>query len=189
MRGEPTCLGGAFFPWLSSGAGSADVGNPWGWVRWGEDSDWGVITADLLPKPFFWIMRVLFSPVWFPERFTWNAGDTELSFTVENQYNAIDLAACTLRVQQSAGGKWMTCLRDFEDIQVNCAPGATAEVRVPLQPQLLECLEKGGFGLCRFTLLDPSGYRPIATEALVMPAEGDVDVSDTPMTIGPDAVL
>ncbi|MDP7023360.1 MAG: glycoside hydrolase family 2 TIM barrel-domain containing protein [Kiritimatiellia bacterium] len=189
MRGEPTCLGGAFFPWLSCGAGSAEAGNPWGWVRWGEDCDWGVITADLLPKPFFWIMRVLLSPVWFPERLTWNPGDTELSFTVENQYNAIDLAACTLRVQQGAGGDWMTCLRSFEDIQVNCAPGARAEVRVPLQPHLLECLEKGNFGLCRFTLLDPTGYRPIAAEALVMPAEGEAGVNDTAMTIGPDAVL
>ena len=82
-------------------------------------------------------MRVLFSPVWFPERLTWNSGDTELSFTVENQYNAIDLAECTLRVQQRVGGDWMTCFRDFEDIQVNCAPGARAEVRVPVQPHLL----------------------------------------------------
>ncbi|MBM4148417.1 MAG: hypothetical protein FJ224_05185 [Lentisphaerae bacterium] len=189
MRGEPTCLGGAFFPWLSSGAGRADVGNPWGWVRWGEDCDWGVITADLLPKPFFWIMRVLFSPVWFPERITWNPGDTELSFTVENQYNAIDLAECTLRVQQGGGGTWMTCLRNFTDIKVNCAPGARAEVRVPLQPHVLKSLESGGYGLCRFTLLDPTGYRPIAAEALIVRAEGKVGKIETAMTIGPDAVL
>ncbi|MBF0246172.1 MAG: hypothetical protein HQL31_13045, partial [Planctomycetes bacterium] len=52
MRGEPTCLGGAYFPWICAGAGSGPEGNPWGWVRWAEDADWGPITADLLPKPF-----------------------------------------------------------------------------------------------------------------------------------------
>ena len=189
MRHEPTCLGGAFFPWLSSGAGSAEAGNPWGWVRWGEDCDWGVVTADLLPKPFFWIMRVLFSPVWFPERLSWTPGDTELSFTVENQYNAIDLAECTLRVQQGVGSAWMTCLRKFEDIAVTCAPGARAEVRIQLQPNVLKALQDGGFGLCRYTLLDPTGYRAVTAESLVTPAEGSAGRGDTAMTIGPDAVL
>lgn len=189
MRHEPTCLGGAFFPWLCCGAGSAEVGNPWGWVRWGEDCDWGVITADLLPKPFFWIMRVLFSPVWFPEQLIWNPDDTELSFTIENQYNAIDLKDCTLRVQQNVGSVWMTCMRKFRDIPVACAPGARAEVRIPLEPRVLQSLQNGGFGLCRFTLLDPGGYRPITAEAMVLPAANAGDQSDTAMTIGPDAVL
>ena len=41
MRAEPTCLGGAYFPWICAGAGKGPDGNPWGWVRWCEDADWG----------------------------------------------------------------------------------------------------------------------------------------------------
>ena len=76
MRGDPTCLGGAYFPWLCGAAGD----NPWGWTVWAEDNDWGVVTADLLPKPFFWALRVLFSPVWFPERLTWCRGAGKPAF-------------------------------------------------------------------------------------------------------------
>lgn len=190
MRGERTCLGGAIFPWLCCGAGRGESGNPWGWVRWGEDCDWGVVTADLLPKTFFWALRVLFSPVWFPDRLTWKPGDTELRFTIENQYNAIDLKDCTLRVQQTVGSIWMTCIRKFKDVPVVCAPGSSVEVRIPIEPHVLRNLEGGGFGLCRCTLLDPSGFRPIAAESLILPADREAEGDKTKaMTIGPDAVL
>ena len=189
MRDEPTCLGGAFFPWLCAGAGSAEAGNPWGWVRWGEDCDWGMVTADLLPKPFFWIMRVLFSPVWFPSRLTWNPGDTELRFTVQNQYNSIDLKDCTLRVQQAFGGPWMTGMRKYIDVSMACAPGDSAEIQIPLDPKVLQALQEGNFGLCRYTLLDPTGFRPITAESLILPAGGVVSDGEQAMNIGPDAVL
>ena len=189
MRAEPTCLGGAFFPWLCCGAGRGDNGNPWGWVRWGEDNDWGVVTADLLPKPFFWALRVLFSPVWFPSRLTWNPGDTELRFAVHNQYNAIDLKDCALRVQQSVGGIWMTGMRKFRDVPIACAPGASAEISIPLDPQVLAALQEDGFGLCRCTLLDPRGFRPLTAETLILPAGKQAGASDQEMNIGPDAVL
>jgi len=189
MRSEKTCLGGAYFPWLCAGAGSDTAGNPWGWVRWGEDADWGVVTADLLPKPFFWVMRTLFSPVWFPSELRWKPGETELRFTIENQYNAIDLRDCTLRVQQNGGGAYMTMLRRFEDIPVACPPGETCEVRIPLTGGALNALQKGTFALVRLTLLDPTGYRPITAELLVLPPEHDEAARDRAMTIGPDAVL
>ncbi|MDA0321603.1 MAG: hypothetical protein O2923_02645 [Verrucomicrobia bacterium] len=189
MRDDPTCLGGAFFPWLCCGAGSADGGNPWGWVRWGEDADWGVVTADLLPKPFFWAMRVLFSPVWFPSRLTWSPGDTELCFTVENQYNSIDLKDCTLRVQQAGGGDYMTMMRKFQDVGMACAPGAAAEIRIPIDEGVLNGLQEGRFGLCRCTLLSPDGFRPVTAEILILPAADLAGETDKTMTIGPDAVL
>ncbi len=189
MRDEPTCLGGAYFPWLSCGAGSAEAGNPWGWVRWGEDANWGVVTADLLPKPFFWALRVLFSPVWLPSRLTWNPGDTELCFTVQNQYNAIDLKDCTLRVQQNGGGDYMTMIRKFKDIPMACAPGDTTEIHIPIDPGVLKGLESGRFGVCRCTLLDPSGFRPLTAEIMVVPASTQAADIDKTMTIGPDAVL
>ena len=190
MRDEPTCLGGAYFPWLSAGAGSAAAGNPWGWVRWGEDADWGVVTADLLPKPFFWALRVLFSPVQFPKTVTWRPGAKEIRFPVRNHYNAIDLKDCTLRVQQNVGGTWMTMVRQFREVPMRCAPGAAGEICIPLWHEgMLEALGKGGFGLCRCSLMAPDGYRPITADILVLPASTDAKVAEYAMPVGPDAVL
>jgi len=189
MRHEPTCLGGAYFPWLCCGTGSADGGNPWGWVRWGEDADWGVVTADLLPKPFFWALRVLFSPVWFPKRVTWTPGDRELRFTIQNQYNAIDLEDCTLRTQQNVGGKYMTMMRKFTDVPMSCAPGESAEVCIPIEDRVLDALNEATFGLCRCSLLDPQGFRPVTADILILPAEEAQEDADARMTIGPDAKL
>lgn len=189
MRDEPSCLGGAFFPWLCCGAGKGPDGNPWGWVRWGEDADWGVVTADLLPKPFFWALRVLFSPVWFPARVNWRPGEPAIRFSVQNQYNAIDLKDCTLRVQQNAGGEYMTMMRKFRDVPVACRPGESAEVRIPLEEGPLKALAEGRFAVCRCTLIDPKGFRPVTAEILVLAPQAAAAALDRTMTIGPDAAL
>jgi hypothetical protein len=189
MRHEPTCLGGAHFPWLCCGAGEGPHGNPWGWVRWGEDADWGVVTADLLPKPFFWALRVLFSPVWFPQRINWDPGETEIRFTVWNQYNAIDLADCTLRVQQNPAGRYGTMMRKFTDVPIACAPGEKAEIVIPLSEGVVKGLDNGTPGLVRCTLLAPDGFRPITAEIIVVPESLNLDEVDATMSIGPDAVI
>ena len=189
MRDEPTCLGGAYFPWLCCGAGSAEAGNPWGWVRWGEDANWGVVTADLLPKPFFWALRVLFSPVWFPRKLSWKPGEPELCFPVRNQYNAVDLKDCTLRVQQNPGGRYATMMRSFRDIPIACPPGAQAEIRIPLEDRLIEALAGGVFAVVRCSLLDPRGFRPITAEIIVVPEAEPAADAGAVMPIGPDAGL
>ncbi len=189
MRHEKTCLGGAYFPWLSCGAGSAEAGNPWGWVRWGEDANWGVVTADLLPKPFFWALRVLFSPVWFPQRLNWQEGEEEIRFTVWNQYNAIDLKDCTLRVQQNPGGRYGTMMRKFEDVPIACAPGEKTEIVIPLNEGVLNGVKSGTPGLVRCSLLAPDGFRPITAEIVVVPHALNLSEVDETMTIGPDAVM
>lgn len=190
MRDEPTCLGGAYFPWLCAGAGSAAAGNPWGWVRWGEDADWGVVTADLLPKPFFWAVRVLFSPVRFPRTVAWHPGETDVRFPVRNLYNAIDLKDCTLRVQQNVGGTWMTMVRQFREVPMRCAPGEAGEIRIPIwHDGMLDALGKGGFGLCRCSLMAPDGFRVLTADILVLPAAMEARVAAAAMPVGPDAVL
>mgnify|MGYP006301865959 FL=1 len=189
MRHEPTCLGGAYFPWLCCGAGSDEAGNPWGWVRWGESADWGVVTADLLPKPFFWAMRVLFSPVWFPERLAWKKDEEEIRFTVWNQYNQIDLKECTLRVQQNGGGLYGTMMRKFHDIPISCAPGEETEIVIPLKGPALKSLRQNQLALVRCHLLDPSGFRPVTAEIIVTPEQENLAEADTTMSIGPDAVM
>lgn len=181
MRDDPTCLGGAYFPWLCAGAG-----NPWGWVRWGEDADWGVVTAELLPKPAFWAMRAIFSPIRFPERLSWRPGTSELEFPLYNGFNGIRLEDCTLRTLMGGGPPYMGMLREWRDVPVAGAPGETATVRIPLWNEgSVRTLEKGAPIVCRCVFLDPSGYRTIMADILVSPAqEGEVK---TAMPIGPDA--
>ena len=185
MREDPACLGGAYFPWLCAGSGN----NPWGWVRWGEDADWAVITADLLPKPGFWALRVAFSPVKFPDRVVWKKGEDFFTLTLTNHYNAIDFKDCVLRTQQNVGGKWMGMARQFRDVSMQGGPGETVSVRVPIwNRDMRTALEADGYGLCRCFLLDPSGFRPITADVLVL-SENMKRIQDGLMPLGPDAVL
>jgi hypothetical protein len=108
---------------------------------------------------------------------------------VQNQFHAFDLKDCTLRVQQNPGGAYMTMMRAFRDIPMRGVPGETAEIRIPLGPEILKSLNEGSFGLCRCTLLDPRGFRPITADLLVLPAEARKEADALPMPIGPDAVL
>lgn len=181
MRNDPTCLGGAYFPWICGAAGD----NPWGWIVWAEDNDWGIVTADLLPKPVFWAMRVLFSPVWFPERVSWKQGQTSISFEITNQYNAIDLKDCTVRTMMSWSKGAST--RQWQDIPVTCAPGATTTVEIPIwSPEAQKSLERDIVTVCRIVLLDPSGFRPITHDILITPEVVKQD-ENKELLIGPDA--
>ena len=182
MRDDPTCLGGAYFPWMAGGAG-----NPWGWTRWGEDADWGVVTGDLLPKPAYWALRVLFSPVRFQERISWQPGETAFRFTVHNAYNSIDLSECTLRTQMGGGPPYMGMMREWKDVPWEGAPGTTAAVTIPIwNPGTLQALQSGKPVVCRCTVLDPDGFRPIMADVLVIPERADLAL-DTEMPVGPDA--
>ncbi|MCX5642581.1 MAG: hypothetical protein NTY10_05055 [Candidatus Omnitrophica bacterium] len=189
MRHDPSCLGGAYFPWLCCGIGKGAEGNPWGWTRWGEDANWGVVTADLLPKPQFWALRVLFAPVWFPSRVSWKAGDKYLKFKITNQYNAINLSECVMRTQQNEGGTWMCMVRQFRDVKVSCAPGKTIEVKIPIWcDSLKKALNEGGFGYCRISLLDPKGFCPVKADILIIP-ESMQQKDGMGMPLGPDAIF
>jgi len=185
MRDDPTCLGGAYFPWIC-----ASSGDPAGWMRLGEDADWGVMTSDLLPKPFFWAMRVIFSPVRFPDRLSWRPGQDELVFEITNGYNAIDLRDCTLRTQMAGGGNWMGQMRSWRDVPVACAPGESVEVHLPIWDKgTMAALKSGSGVVCRCSLMDPKGFRAITHDIVVVPAEADEEGDDGTMPIGPDAVL
>jgi len=185
MREDPTCLGAAYFPWICSGSGK----NPWGWVRWAEDADWGVMTADLLPKPYFWALRVAFSPVKFPARVYWQKGQDYIEFPVTNHYNSYNLNQCIFRTQLTAGSRWMGMSREFRDIRVDCQPGEKVTVRIPLwEVSALKSLEENGVALCRINLLDPTGFRPITADIIILSRE-KVKTQEGEMPIGPDAKL
>ncbi len=182
MREDSSCLGGAYFPWLAAGVGN----NPWGWVRWGEDANWGVITANLLPKAQFWALRVLFSPVWFPDKVYWD-GENEITFSVSNQYHSIDLSECTLRTMMRAG-KYMTMTREWKDIAIKCPPGQKCNVSIPIwHKPTLKALQEGNIALCRCILIAPDGFSPITADILIIPKEASQ--LDKEIPIGPDAKL
>jgi len=184
LRSEPSCLGGAYFPWLCAGIGD----NPWGWVVWAEDNDWGVVTADLLPKPYFWAMRVLFSPVWFPEKVVWRHGDREIRFSVTNQFNAVDLSQCVLRTMMGAG--FGVAGMRWKDIPVSCPPGETREISIPLwNKSVLDGLAEGRPALCRIFLLDHRGFRILTWDIRIVPESAGAETSAQPLAIGPDAVV
>ncbi len=189
MRDDPTCLGGAYFPWICGGWGGGGEGNPWGWVRWAEDADWGPITADLTPKPFYWALRVLFSPVWIDERsVTWKEGDKSIAVTIHNQYNDINLQDCTLRTMMGGGGGYMTMMRAWKDVKVTCRPGQAKTLRIPVwNKQTRNALSGGNPAICRCIFLDPEGFRPLTQDIVIVPEKLKKDYA--PIPIGPDAIL
>jgi hypothetical protein len=182
MRDDPTCLGGAYFPWMASGAG-----DPWGWVRWGEDADWGIVMGDLTPKSAFWALRVIFSPVRLPNRLTWRPGQTEFRFPVHNDYHSIDLSECTFRTQMGGGPPYMSMLREFKDIPVDCPPMTSTEMVVPLWSENTKnTLEKGSPVTLRITVVDPDGFRPIMVDLMIVP-EAEQPGEEAVIPLGPDA--
>ncbi len=192
MHDDPTCLGGAYFCWIAAGAG-----DQWGWVRWGEDADWGILTGDLMPKPSFWALRELFCPVRFPDHVVWQPGSKEVKISIRNDYNGLDFSDLTFRLMRTAPA-WGSMCRIFEDIPVSCPPGETVTVTLPMENTA--GLDEGATSICRFIVLEPSGFRTIMADVLVISEENvDKRKSGTnghnaarpniPMPLGPDAVL
>jgi hypothetical protein len=184
MRDDPRCLGGAYFPWMPLG-----VGDTWGWTFWAEDADWGLVTRDLTPKPQFWVLRAAYSPITFQQRrVTWNKGQDQIAITIRNRYSTIDLADCTLRTQMGATGKFMGILRDWRDIHIACAPGT--DVTVPFElwhDDARKSLEDGKPILLRLHVLEPSGYRPITHDIVIVPEDLDPQFESGYISLGSDA--
>ena len=168
MRDDPTCLGGAYFNWMSQGAADTEEGASWGFMRWGENADWGVVTSDLLPKPTWWALRAGLSPVVFPSRVLWRKGIKSVSFPLKNNFNAIDFKDCTLRVMQAPGGNWMSQMQAFEDIPLAAKPGESVTVTVPLTAHVNHMLEEGKFAFLRCWFLDPKGFRTALADIFVL---------------------
>ena len=185
MRDDEHCLGGAFFPWMCGGSGE-----PFGWTLFGEDADWGVLTHDLLPKANYWVLRAAYSPVLFPERkVIWKKGDETISFPVRSLYHRIDLAECIVRTMMGPGGRFMGQLRQWRDIPFPLAPHTTGILEVPIwNPVTLKGLESGQPAVCRVAVLEPSGFRPITADIMIVPEE-IIRSGNEHIVIGSDASL
>lgn len=182
MRDDPACLGGAFFPWMCAG-----VGDPWGWTHFGEDADWGLVTHDLQLKPFYWALRAVYSPVQFQPRTVWKEGDTTVRFKVLNLYHRRNLKDCVLRTMMAGGGPFMGVMRRWKDLRISCPPGESVEIEVPIWNEVtLRALKEGKPVVCRCIVLEPSGFRPITADVVVVP-KTLADPTAGPIVIGPDA--
>lgn len=148
MRHEESCLGGAYFPWMSGGS-STSLGHPFSWTLLSEDCDWGVMTPELLPKPNFWVLRNLFSPVWFPDEVEYFNGEDNVIFELWNQYNDINLNQCTIRVSVPNTCYW------WRDITVDLAPGERKMISLPIRAAHGLDFRSGKY---RFWLIDPNGF-------------------------------
>ncbi|MFP4356708.1 MAG: glycoside hydrolase family 2 protein [Phycisphaerae bacterium] len=183
MRDDPSCLGGAFFPWMCAG-----VGQPFGWTLWGEDADWGVVTHELQAKASFWALRRVYRPVVLSERVSFRPGQASLQLQVRNLYHTRDLADVTFRTMMGPGGRFMAQMRRWQDVSASCPPGGQATIDVPIwNEQTRKDLESGLPAICRCIILEASGYRPITHDVLIVP-EG-LDETDSHVVIGPDANL
>lgn len=203
MRDDRNCLGGAYFPWLCCGAGEGGKdANPWGYISWGESADWGVVTADLLPKPTWWVLRKAYSPVALPKILFVKPGATNVTFRTHNFYNSIDLKDCELRVHRSSGNTWMSMMDCYTVVPMSCKPGEDCEITIPLTKGQVAAIKKtddrNGFAFIKMWILDPKGFRPILEDLFVFPetrrAEFEGGGSGVPavkavqdfMPIGPD---
>jgi hypothetical protein len=184
MRDDPSCLGGAYFPWLPPG-----TGDTWGWTFWAEDADWGVVTRDLTPKPQFWVLRAAYSPITFAERrVVWTAGQNEIRLRVRNRYSTIDLQDCTLRSQLGATGKFMGILQDWKDLPAQCPPGADSELTIPLWHEgARTSLEAGKPAVLRLHVIAPDGFRPITHDVLIVPELLAARIEEGHISLGSDA--
>ncbi len=168
MRDDPTCLGGAYFPWMPPGRGET-----FGWTLWAEDADWGVINQDLSLKPQFWALRAAMSPITFNRnRIVYQTGQESITVSVRNRYSTINLAECTIRCQLGATGKFLGIIRDWKDYHIDCAPGADQEIELPIWHKAArKSLDEGKPTLMRLHVLDPKGFRPLTHEIVLIPAE------------------
>ena len=184
MRDDPRCLGGAYFPWMPPG-----VGDTWGWTLWAEDADWGLVTRDLMPKPQFWVLRAAYSPITFKQRrVSWHDGQSEIELTIRNRYSTIDLSDCTLRTQMGATGKFMGILRDWKDFSMSCAPGTDVTVSLKIwHTDALESLKAGKPTVFRLHVIEPSGYRPITHDVVIIPDDLDPQFERGHISLGSDA--
>ncbi|HJN17306.1 MAG TPA: glycoside hydrolase family 2 TIM barrel-domain containing protein, partial [Armatimonadota bacterium] len=99
-----------------------DVGYAW------RHGFWGLIDAWRRPKPEWWLAKLIFSPVWFPERrVRLSEGATAVVVPVENRYTFTELGELefTWRMGSRAGR-----------LTVDAPPGSTGEVEIPIPPDV-----------------------------------------------------
>jgi beta-galactosidase len=87
---------------------------------------WGIIDAWRRPKPEWWLAKMVFSPVWFPERrIEYKAGQTSVRVPVENRHSFTDLSELIFNWEIGAS-------RGV--VRTEVAPGAAGSLEIPVPP-------------------------------------------------------
>jgi len=186
MREDEHCLGGAFFAWIAP-----NVGDTWGWTKWAEDADWGIVLPDLTPKSVFWAVKNQFSPLQFSKEISYDVNAGEITFELYNGCTRFDLKDLTFYVQLSNFSTWVE--RNFFEIKCVGAPGTISKVSVPLKDKkdTLDALSKGHKIIMRIAALRPDKSRIIQADIIVSPKAENLTIKENndELFIGPDVKL
>ena len=97
---------------------------------------WGLIDGWRRPKPEWWLAKLVFSPVWFPDRHVdFKPGQTSIKLPVENRYSFTDLSALRfeweVRPSQTPSAQRPVPLRKG-DITFSLAPAFRGTIEIPI---------------------------------------------------------
>ncbi|MHB1456294.1 MAG: glycoside hydrolase family 2 TIM barrel-domain containing protein [Armatimonadota bacterium] len=98
---------------------------------------WGLIDAWRRPKPEYWLSRMIFSPVWFPQRkVDYVPGQRSVTLPIENRYSFLDLSELKISWEMAGRkGKVKTQLapRSSGTIELPIPKGTPAGARMTLE--------------------------------------------------------
>jgi beta-galactosidase len=87
---------------------------------------WGLIDGWRRPKPEWWLAKLIFSPVWFPQRHVdFQPGQTSIRVPIENRYSFTDFSE--LKFAWECGGK-------KGNLKVSLPPASQGEVEIRIPP-------------------------------------------------------
>ena len=85
---------------------------------------WGILDGWRRPKPEWWLTKLIFSPVWFPNReVTYEPGQEVIRLPVENRYAFTDLSELTFT--------WQLGTRNG-DLRIALPPRTSGEIEIPI---------------------------------------------------------
>lgn len=127
----PTILGSFIWEWQNQGI--ADKNNnpaphegPWGPDNLFQENHKGIVTAYRVPKPEWWFVKQVYSPVQIGVR-TLTADGGNFNVTITNRYSFTDLNELACRWTAYQGAKILQ--RGIR--KINCAPDAAVEAKFP----------------------------------------------------------
>ena len=147
-----------------------------------EENYKGIVTSDRKPKPAYWSVKMVYSPVTTAAREVAPANG-RCVVPIQNRYSFTDLSELTCRWQALAGGKELA----RGDSHISCAPQTSAEASFPatvgMDTLRLEFIHPDGRSIYATTLRAPSYQPPAAPPALA--SAGSVQLSEA----GPGVVV
>jgi beta-galactosidase len=126
----PTILGSFIWEWQSQGIADKNAPSPhegpWGPDNLRQENDKGVVTAYRVPKPEWWIVKQVYSPVQVGTRALPASGGT-FTVPITNRYSFTDLSELACRWTAYKG----TATLKSGVQHINCAPAESVQASFP----------------------------------------------------------